>query len=532
MAAPSVEIHRTSIDGVTTLWSDLGGDFTGALIIGAGTRDLQPRDVGLHHLVEHLVMSRVGPVRIEHNASSSPTSIVFWATGSPERVADFLGRVADAARTVGETTEAELAVSRATVLSEVGPSGLYAHRGPLAARWGAAGLGLADLGHAALLDLGTQDVRAFAARHLVTGAARLVLTGPPPAGLALRLPAGPAPARAPHPAPLDMPTPAVAYCDGDLSFSLLCDAPRAVRAVVGSVVRETLLRRLRLETGHVYAVDMMTFFVAGETSSWTFIADPATPAAAQAALTSGVRALRALGTDGPDEDVLEHVYEAIEEDWGLLDARRGWLLWVAEAEACDELTPLLPWATPPRDVTAEQVRDAVAGMLGSLLVTYPRQLVTDNDPLAALEEELGLTAQEPLRTFAGMSRKEIMIDLAGGGADTHLASALVGTAGSVHKGRFFGPHRGSEIWLGPRQIVLTGLGKITIDDLVLVGEDDDHDVELVTRTGASVFVNPAHFRGAAKPWARFLANVPPHLVRSKRGLEALAAQQPAVDGQH
>ena len=525
MPTPPVDVQRTTIDGVATLWSDLGGDFTGVLVIGAGARDLTPATAGLHHLVEHLVMSRVGPVRIEHNASSSPTTIVFWATGTPDRVADFLNRVSSAAASLGDVTEAELAVNRATVVTEVGPAGLYAGRGPMSARWGAAGLGLADLGHAALLGLTVEDVREFAATWLVTGAARLALSGPPPSTLALQLPTGEPPRREAHPEPLPLPTPGITYTEsGELSLSFLVDIDPPIRAVVGEAMRETLLRRLRRDAGRVYSVEIVTFLVDGTRSSWTLLTDPATPAAALDVLRTAVLTVRELGTAGPDPDVMEHVHEALEADMSLHESRKGWVLWVAEAEARGDVTPPPPWAQPVDRVGAEQVRDAVGSMLDSLLVTFPQHLVGDGDVFDALEKELDLTPRAPLPTYEGMSRREIMIDLAGGGVETGLGSALTSSRGTVHKGKFFGPARGLEIWLGPRQVAFTSLGaKITVDDLVLVGEDDDGDVELVTRSGAAVLVNPAYFRGATEPWRRFMSAVPPQIVRHKRGINELAA---------
>ena len=118
-----------------------------------------------------------------------------------------------------------------------------------------------------------------------------------------------------------------------------------------------------------------------------------------------------------------------------------------------------------------------------------------------------------------------MRDLLGGGVETSLAAGLVASRATFHKGRLLGPRRGSEICLGPRQLVLVDSGvKVHVDDLVLVGEDDDGDVELVTRTGEAVVLDLRHYRRTARAWARFMANVPPQLVRDKRG--ALAAGAP------
>ncbi|MBO3087569.1 hypothetical protein [Cellulomonas dongxiuzhuiae] len=518
----STPLGRTTTAGIPTLWCDLPGDYTAALVVGLGARDLTPRTAGLHHLVEHVVMSRVGHVTVEHNAASGPDSMSFWATGDPPRVHDFLHRVAAVATSLHDITDADLRVDRATVLAEVGLSGLYAGIGPLAARWGAAGLGLADLGHAPLLALDASDVRGFAARAFVTGACRLALTRPPLADLDPQLPVG-LPVRGEHPPALALPTPGIAYTDdAQVTVSFLVGLPPEHRHLVGSVIRETLLRRLRRASGSVYGVDIATFQVDATTSSWTFTSDPPTPAVARDVLRETVRALHLLASDGPETDVLDHVREALAADGTLVDARRDWLLAAAESEARGLPAPSRVEEIPVIDAT--EVRDAVAGLLPSMLVTVPRHLVDDLDAFEHLEEELALEARVPWRSYADMSRREIMIDLAGGGARTGLASALVASTGTFHKGRFFGPQRGVEICLGPRQLVLVQMGvKVQVEDVVLMGDDDDGDIELVTRTGASVVINPRHFRRAARPWARFVAALPPDVVRSKRGADALSA---------
>lgn len=523
MTISDVEIHRTTLAGVPALWSDVGGDFSGFLVVGVGARDLSPATVGLHHLVEHLIMHRVGPVRTEHNAVSTPDSITFWATGTPIRVADFLNRVAAAARSLADVTEDELALNRAVILTEVGPDGLYAARGPLSARWGAAGLGLADLNHAALMSLTADEVRAFVAEWFSAATCRLVLTGPPPQSLDAQLPPGRSPERPPHPLPLTMATPGIAYTEvGELTLSFLVDIDRELRPVVAEVLRETLFRRLRRDTGNVYSVQVMSYAIQDTTSSWTLLTDPATPPAALDVLRTAVGAVRELAVAGPDLDVLEHVQELVDADAAMQDARRAWLVAVAEAEVRGAPMPV---SSTTRAVMAEEVRTSVASFVDSMLVTLPKPLVADPEAFDALEADLGLTMQWPLRSYNGMSRKEIMIDLAGGGVETGLARALMGSHGSSHKGKFFGPARGMEIWLGPRQLVLSELGaKIMAEDVVLVSEDDDGDVEVVTRTGAAVIVNPAHFRGAAAPWARLMGALPPHVFRTKRGLDVLAAR--------
>ena len=517
-------LRRTTVAGIPALWTDLPGDYTATLVVGVGARDLTPTTAGLHHLVEHVVMSRVGHVTVDHNAASSPDSIMFWATGAPARVHDFLHRVAAAATSLQDLTDEELRVDLSTVVAEIGVGGLYAGMGPLAARWGAAGLGLADLDHAALLSLDASDVRAFVDRWFVTGAARLALTREPAPDLAPRLPERTAPVRAPHPPPLDLPTPAVVYGDVvHLTLSFLVDLDRTHRALVGEVVHETLVRRLRRAAGHVYSVDASAAPVAGTTSSWTFALDPPSPTLAREVLREAVTTLRTVATHGPDPEVLAHARETLDAERSLHDARRARLVVAAEADARGDVALPLD-DDDDLELDGDAVRDDVAALLASLLVVFPAGLVDDPDAADRLEHELGLTLRTPLRSYAGMSRTQIMTDLLGGGTRTGLTSALVTSGGTFHKGRFFGAARGAEICLGPRQVVLLPGGlKVCTEDVVLCSEDDDGDVELVTRTGASVVVNPRYFRRAARPWARFMSSLPRDVVRSKRGVTALLA---------
>lgn len=530
MTAILPEPVRTTVGGIPTLWADVPGDHVGALVVGVGARDLSPTTAGLHHLVEHLVMARVGRVATEHNAESGPDSLVFWAAGDPSAVADFLGRVTAAMRSLADVRDEDLAVERATVVAEVGPENLYAHVGPFASRWGTAGLGLVDLSHAALLALTASDVREFAARWFVTGSTRLVLTGPPGDDLEVVLPDRPAPARAPHPAPLDLPVPGIVYGDeGGLSLSFLVGAGTLVRQVVGEVLEETLLRELRLRTGRVYSVEVGAWTVDGDTTSWVLHTDPSSPRAALDVLASAVRTLRRLAEEGPDADVLAHVRSALRSRWSMTDTRRSWLVQTAEAEARGQRPPTA-WTSDVDAVDAEQVRAAVAAMLPTLLVTYPRGLVADPEACERLEQELGLEPHRRFRSYDGLSRREVMVDIATGGEGAPgFVRGMLSARGSQHRGKLRSPQRGEEIWLGPRQLFLPAIGaRLLVQDLVLVGEDDDGDVELVTRTGDAVILNPRHFRRASRPWARYLASIPPQVVRHKRGLAEILAR---VDGE-
>ena len=513
-------VRTTTTDGVATLWCDVPGDTFGCLVVGVGARDLSPTVTGLHHLVEHLVMRRVGPVVIDHNAESSPDSLAFYATGDADDVVDFLQRVGAAVASMGSVTAEEVDRERSTIRREVGLPRLYSSLGPFSARFGADGLGVADVDHAALYGLTVADVHAFAGHWLVAGNMRLVLTVEPPAGLTLGVPTGSAPERPAHPAPLPGDLPALTFTHPSTPpvLNFLVTADDGVRGLAAEVVEQALSRRLRHADGEVYSVDLGSWWLRGGTTLWSVVLDPA-PDRAAAVVVDACRTLRSLAADGPDAELLEHSRAVLTSRMRSADGRRGWLGTAAESELLGR--PRVDRATYTLQVstaTGEQVRSVVADAMTTLLALVPAGPLTP-EVEEALADELGFVERSIYPAFEGTGR-ELRRALMSGGVEkrSDLAAAL-STTGSVHKGRRFGPRRGEEIWLGPRQLVVPSVGAfVTVDDLVLVGVDDDDDVELMTRTGGSLVINPAHYRGTEVPWARFVSSVPPHVVRHKPGV--------------
>ncbi|AEE45635.1 insulinase family protein [Cellulomonas fimi] len=509
-----------SADGVPVLWTPVPGDTFGGLVVGVGARDVTPATTGIHHLVEHLVMARVGPVVVEHNAESSLDSLVFWASGRTDAVVGFLGRVGAAIAALGDVTDEEVDLQRATIRRELGLPGMYAAAGPLSARFGAAGLGLADVEHAALPAITAADVHAFAARWMVAGNARVVLTTEPPQDLAVGMPLGDAPARPAHPAPVDGPLPGLVVTPAGrgASLSFLVGGTPAARMVTGTLVEEVLTRRLRHADGAVYSVALASWWVDATTSAWVVGMDPEEQRAGRV-LLDAYRTLLGVAADGPDDDVLAHARAVLLEQMGSVDGHRGLLALNAEADLRGVPRPpdLATEVADAAAVTREQVRALLEDALARVILVVPADGF--DDETATAFEDLGVTYRHMYPAFEG-SPRELMRNLMSGGTATRgLLSAALSEAGSVHPGRFFGPRRGEEIWLGPRQLALPSLAAhVTVEDVVLAGEDDDGDVELVTRTGGTVLLNPAHFRRAATPWARFMSALPPEVVRHKRGV--------------
>lgn len=513
----TAEVQQLTVDGVPAVWAYVPGDAYGFLVFGVGQRDLDPGTAGLHHLVEHLVMRRVGRVATEHNAMSSPDTVVFHASGTRDDVVAFLRAVVGAVAGLGSVTAEEVAAERSTILTEVGPDAVYAASDALAHRWGPGGLGLVDLGHVALPFLSVDDVRAFAGRWLTTGAASLATTFEPPADLLAGLPVGAAPARPPHPVALPGATPAygVSTTDG-VSLSFLVRMPHALRELVATVLEETFVRQVRLDRGLVYDASLLSFRVDGETSAWVLLLDPQDGAVDEVVLLAR-SVVEDLVASGPDPDVLAHARAAVRSRAASVDGRIGDLLSRAELMARGEpAVPLADVVAAAEAASADDVRTAVASFAPSLLLLAPGRVGIQE----ATEEALaaGLALRRPLAGYADMTPEQVRRDLLTDGRPESGRGSVLRPAMSVHKGRFFSPWRGSEIWIGRNQVALTDLGaRVRAEDVVLLGEDDDGDVEVVTRQGGVVTLPPDAFRGARRPWDAFVAGLPPEVVRHKRG---------------
>lgn len=523
MTPPELSVRTATLDGVRAFWTDAPSDPHGALVVGVGGRDLTPATAGLHHLLEHLVMARVGPVALPHNAESGPDSIVFWAEGDALDVQAFLTAVASALASVRDVTDEEVERERSTILRELGTPGLYAEPGPFSTRWGAAGLGLLDLDHAPLAALTAADVRDVATRWLVADNVRLALTFEPDERTALPLPRGAQPERASE-VPVLGTVPGLALVPRTTSVMVGVTGPAEARALAGMVVEETLYRQLRAARGAVYEASVTSWGSRADRTLLVMV-DPS-PDDAAAVLLETCLAIRTIATSGPALDVLDHVKRSWLGQARSLDARRAAVVVCAERDlAGDPLLEPEAYIAALAATTADQVQAALEHALATATATLPYDAPISPEVASALESDLGLQPRH-LHPVLPSDRKALLRELmAGGEGSGGVVSAAFSKTGSVHAGRWFGPARGGEIWLAPRQLSIPEIGaRLRVEDLALVGEDDDGDVELVTRQGGSVLVNPANFRGTRKPWARFMANVPPEIVRSKR------SRTPAPDG--
>jgi predicted Zn-dependent peptidase len=293
-------VQQTTTDGVATLWEDGPAPLTAALMFRVGARHETFRTLQVTHLVEHLVMGSLPKSHLDCNAHVTTDTTTFVASGRPEQVADFLGRVCRALTDLPTDRLArEQGVLRAEDANGAHPALCWA----AGLRYGHDGLGLLNSLGPGAGNVTEQHVRDFAVTHFVRENAVLVLTGPPPEGLRLPLPSGPRPVE-PPPVPTGLPTPALMRVPPHAVLSFVL--PRQEWATsVARILVERVVDDVRHGRGLAYEID---FDAARVDADHTVVAvfsdgqDEHADTIAEALWD----ALGALAQDGPTPEELAH----------------------------------------------------------------------------------------------------------------------------------------------------------------------------------------------------------------------------------
>jgi hypothetical protein len=418
---------RVLIDDLPAYSADIRSTFTGTLIFGVGLRDETVRTAGTAHLLEHLVMSRVGKVTIAHNATTADDTISFYAQGPPERVADFLSRVAIAVSTIHEVTEEDVAEQRRIIAAELGDESERHGRGPLLDRFGAQSIGLLDVGAPANRSLTREDALAFADTWLHRGNAALTFTGDIPDGLSVRLPAA-------HPLP-ERTVPAVIrhgawVTNGTIpaAVSLVLQAGSQANLIVATaLISRALEEELRTRRHLVYSVES---FAAAMRAGERFVCcalDPR-PEDAVAAASEALTTIRRMAEAGPTDDQLREELDqwtqAAEEPAVQCDYLDGLATSILRGRR--DPADLAP--PDPDEVTAESLRDTVSRALPSLFVTFADEAVGYGDE--AVTAALGLPPVEgEAAHLAGLSKMQIAKHLLTSGVETFSPRMFRGMRG-------------------------------------------------------------------------------------------------------
>ncbi len=344
------------LDGVRLLHHQDPQTTTDAtLTFAVGARDETLPTVGVAHALEHLVMSTVRRLPIQIDATVSTTTTNFVASGTPERVGEFLTGVCTA---LSAPPVERLEVEAGVLAAE---DGWVTH--PMAAllyyvRYGARGAGLDWLDGPGPDGITAEQVNAFARKWFTADNAVLQLTGPVPADLKLPLPAGTRPRHEHYPA-RQFPGPAaVGY--GIPGAAVLLSLPNDDAARTAELATDVLQQRIeesaRHAGGHSYVVDYDSVQRADGTTDWVLYAD-AREGAEEAVAQAVAEALTDLAANGPSEDELQLALDRFEEQTATSDAELAAEFALLRRELFDEpvgepLDPERVRAVRPDDLAA------------------------------------------------------------------------------------------------------------------------------------------------------------------------------------
>jgi hypothetical protein len=494
-------INRTEHNGIPLMWSDIRTTYSGALIFGVGVQDELARTSGVSHLLEHLVMSQVGEVTINHNASTDADTLSFYAQGPPALVADFLNRVAASIRAIESVDDAAVAAEASHIAAELGEGNERTGTGPFLERFGAATLGLLDLGFPAHRSLTRDDAVAWARTWLHAGNAVIALSGPVPEALNIALsPAEATPIRA---IPAALPYRRHGWLGGGLpplALTIEISHPdRHVKYVASTVIRKALLEGLRTERHLVYSVDGAAFPIGQDTVSMTLVFDPR-PADIFASAEAALQVLRGLAVDGPSQRLMDRIGEEernLEEDSDTLYAHlvggaAHWLRTTIEPLGIDH--------SPVAAVDPVAVKDTIAAALDSILISLG-DFETDLTP-DQVTEKLGLPrAKDPQGHYESMST-------------TQMFKALMKSDADTFEPKMFSKLRGQQIMVDPDRVAWAssdyGVVECRWDEIVLAGNCRSCGFwDLTDHTGGGFMVKPTLWRSGEKLASRLEAKLPP-----------------------
>lgn len=491
-AGSLARVHHDTVDGVPVVWADLPVETSVSIVFAVGHEDLSPATSGIHHLIEHLVMRRVGTVLVEHNAESALSRTEFWARGPEDQLVEFVAKVCAAVTSFAEVTDDEIELERSTILAEIERSGTYTVRTPESARFGLAGVGLAAASHSRLLDWTPEELRAAAAQWFHRDTAVVTWSGRPPEALRLPLPTGPAPARSPHPHSL-VPGRVATPVDGELIClqALLEGGPSlAACFLAAQVVEHELLARLRTERGDVYAVQR-TLAQLDDATLWTFDLNPHGDRR-DATILASLDVFDTLSSTGPDTVALARARDTLSYEWSLRSSQATWLDHAAALGLRGRSLPNA--ATLIEDLlatTAENVRAVVAAWTDQLWVCHPVDHTLSDDVVDRLRGR-STTILNSLGNVVDEGKK----------APTVRRRELLSRSTQWFNGRWRSPARtGSFVILADRFALVDVDFEVSVpfEDIVLVGSEGDGDIEIVTSRGGVVLVNPSFFRRLARP---------------------------------
>jgi hypothetical protein len=499
-----VQTGSDEVDGVLVHHFPHDDEITHAMLaFGVGERDETLPIQGVLHALEHIVMDAVRRTPLEINAGVEASTTQFVASGSPDRVGDYLERLCAA---LCDPPVARLAAETPIIAAELATA--ERPEAPLlAARYG-----LQDLGCRTVEGPGPDGIRAvdvadMAARWFVVGNAVLVLDGPRPANLRLPLRTGATPDHH-RPEPRRWPGPHAIKVDGPACmFSTLLppQAPDRIDRLAMELISQRLTESLRHRDGLSYVVEELMLPSGARHRDLLIWAEPPPDRAVRAGQTM-IAEMLSLLRNGPTTEELMQAKSRLEE---LEAGREAHIARVLESSLDD----LLGTASfrPERGAHRAIEMGVVAGYLraleSDLLYVVSSEPRIDLDALGVAE-----TAIEPTRRGAPPAGMVFVPPLLARVLSSEARqSTVVLEPGGISQRT--GPDIRSIRWDG-----VAGLMEMDQNEFVLFGLD-----------GTAIPIGSALYRGGQELIDAAVANIPPSLIyRRSRLLDLSGDEQSAL----
>lgn len=358
-------MHQTTVDGVATLWDDLPGHFTAALVVGMGAADETFTTSGITHLIEHLVMAQIGRRPVSYNANVDIDSCAFVASGDR---ADVLQFIEDVACQLSNPDTSRIAHEAKVIQIEGGIYGPPPLAEALRARCGFRGAGLTFAPEPDLAAVTPQAITELTGRLVRKEGCVLVLTGAPAADVRIPVPDG-RPDRSGDAPFLSRTTPGAVrgYSSDQVTISFLTPEPSEA---LGVLLTDRAFETLRMRDGLSYQFDAhaTTFNGQGLTALGADFAENRAPDVARALR----REVQRLATAPPSEAEIDHVRSQL-------------------SHRCGDPTEAFP----------RMIDEAIRVLRGLPARPHP----------AVLEMEMALMADEELHRAATMAQDTLLVHL-------------------------------------------------------------------------------------------------------------------------
>lgn len=244
------EVHQSEVDGVPAFWAPMEGPVTAALQFDGGICLEPPHLRGIQHLLEHLVLGRVGPQVHDYNGYVDLRQLAFTVRGEPEEVQSFFDVVSVG---LAEVPDERHHLEPGVLGAEAVRSQTSTMTNLLSYMFGAAGPGLALLPELAVRGLDPPDLHAWAEEHVHTGRAVLTCSTDPSFLSLERVPTGPTGPAWELPPQIDGP----GWLGGNASgFAAVAVMRRTTAtATMLRVIRDHVLDYVRHRDGVSYSVE-------------------------------------------------------------------------------------------------------------------------------------------------------------------------------------------------------------------------------------------------------------------------------------